>query len=158
LAVTDGTDFGASPSPASTTSGTRALGTDDADHIQDGDTLVLNFSSMAAVGITVLSRDPLQNGDLLLTAGGETAALDASAVEQTLADGSQVWFLGVTAAGATISAATVGYVADGGTEFLWNADDVILAVPEPDTAVALTVGVALLAFLTHHRARKEANE
>jgi hypothetical protein len=152
LALTDGTSFGAAPSPASATSGSAFLGTDDLDHLQDGDVLGLGFSAPAqGIGLYVLSRDPLQDGDVVLTAGGESAALVAAAVEQTLPDGSNVWFLGVVDPGATLTGASIGYALDGTTDFLWNADDVVVAVPEPGAAVGLVAGTGLLAALARRR-------
>ena len=158
LAVTDGTSFGAASSPASTTSASNFLGSDDLDHLQDGDTLTLSFAAGTGVGLYILTRDAMQNGDVTLTAGGATASLAASAVEQTLADGSSVFFLGVLDAGGSISSAVLDFPSDGETNFLMNVDDVIL-VPEPEKLILLFPGLAGLAGLSlTRRARREANE
>jgi hypothetical protein len=150
LAVTDGTSFGAAAVAASSTSSPNFLGTDDADHLQDGDALTMAFTSGTGIGLFVLTRDAMENDDVTLTAGGATAQLLASAVEQTLADGSAVYFLGVLDPAGSIASAVVDYPSDGETNFLINLDDVTL-VPEPAQRLSLLAGVAGLAGLARLR-------
>lgn len=156
LAVTDGSSFGAAASAASTTSASNFLGTNDLDHLQDGDTLTLSFAAGSGVGLYILTRDPMENGDVTLSAGGATALLLASAVEQTLADGSSVYFLGVLDAAGSISSAVLDFPSDGETNFLMNVDDVIL-VPEPGQLLMLLPGIASLAGLSLRRSRRRAS-
>ena len=153
LAVTDGTSFGAAPGVASTTSGSNFLGTDDLDHLQDGDTLTLSFAAGSGVGLYILAQDALEDDDVTLTAGGATASLVASAVEQTLADGSSVFFLGVLDTEGSITSAVLDFPSDGETNFLMNVDDVIL-VPEPGQLLLLLPGSASLAGLSRLRGRR----
>ena len=153
LAVTDGTSFGAAPSAASTTSASNFLGTNDADHLQDGDTLTLSFAAGTGIGLFILTRDAMENADVTLAAGGATASLLASAVEQTLADGSSVYFLGVLDDEGSISSAVLDFVNDSETNFLMNVDDVIL-VPEPGQLTLLLPGIAGLAGLAQWRGRR----
>ncbi len=150
LAVTDGTSFGAAPVAASSTSSPNFLGTDDADHLQDGDALTLSFASGTGIGLFVLTRDAMEDDDVTLTAGGATASLLAAAVEQTLADGSAVYFLGVLDPAGGVASAVVDYPSDGETNFLINVDDVIL-VPEPAQMLFLLAGVAGLVGLARLR-------
>ena len=110
-------------------SAARSLGSTDADVLQDGDNLTLSFSQRNAIGLSIITSETLQSGDLSLTAGGSTATL-APAVQQTLSDGAKVYFLGVikpTTAFATATLTTVG-----GGFFFYNIDDVTSATA-PDT-------------------------
>jgi hypothetical protein len=150
LAITDGTSFGAAPSAASATSSPNFLGTDDADHLQDGDAFTLSFVSGKGIGLFVLTRDAMEDGDVTLTAGGATASLLAAAVEQTLADGSAVYFLGVLEPAGGVASAVMDYPSDSETNFLINVDDVIL-VPEPAQLLMLLAGAAGLAGLARLR-------
>ena len=108
----------------------HSLGSTDADILQDGDNLTLNFSQRNAIGLSIITIETLQAGDLSLTAGGTTAALFPS-VQQTLSDGAKVYFLGVIEPTVAFSTATLSTV--GGGFFFYNIDDVTTATaPDAD--------------------------
>jgi len=110
----------------STTSGGLFLGSDDADILQDGDTITLSFSSVSAIGLYFLSSDALENDDISLSAGGMTANLVAADVQGLpLSDGSSVYFLGIIDETGTFSTATV--TTQGNGKFLFNVDDIVTA-------------------------------
>ncbi len=111
------------------TSPGNALGTSDADILQDGDNLTLTFAGRNALGLSIITKEVLQAGDLSLSAGGVTANI-APAVQQTLSDGANVYFLGVIRPTATFTSATLTTV--GGGFFFYNVDDVTTAT-SPDT-------------------------
>lgn len=48
-----------------TTSPTNFLGSDDADILQDGDNVSLSFVLSNAIGVALISNDPLEDGELL---------------------------------------------------------------------------------------------
>ena len=101
-------------------SAANALGSTDADILQDGDNLSLSFAATNALGLSIITRETLQTGDLSLTAGGTTATL-AAAIQQTLGDGSHVYFLGVINPTTAFTSATLNTV--GGGYFFYNLDD-----------------------------------
>jgi hypothetical protein len=148
LAVTDGNQFGGG-GPFDTTSGANFLGTDDADLLQDGDDFSLSFAPVNAIGMFFITADALNDDDITLTAGGATASLMAADVEQTLGDGSEVFFLGLVDSAAAFTSAGVATI--GGGFFLYNVDDIVTAVPEPGTFVLL--GAALLGLTVIRRQR-----
>jgi hypothetical protein len=114
----------------STTSGSQFLGSDDADILQDGDTLTLSFSPLNAIGLYVISNDVLEDNDLGLTVGGTTASLLKTATQGgPLGDGSVVYFLGII--DSTTPFATASLNTAGNTAFLFNLDDII-TVESPD--------------------------
>lgn len=121
-----------SSSGYSTTSTDQFLGSDDADILQDGDTLVLSFSPASAIGLFLISNDAMEDGDISLSAGGSTATLVAADVQDLpLSDGSSVYFLGIIDAAATFSTATI--TTRGYGEFLFNVDDIVTAqAPDGD--------------------------
>ncbi len=110
MAVTDGAQFGGGD-PFNTTSGSNVLGTDDADLLQSEDDFALTFGPTHAIGMFFISTDALGvnllDSDIVLGAGGESAELDTSAIEQTLLDGSNVFFLGIVDPMATFTSANV---------------------------------------------------
>ncbi|SMP69085.1 PEP-CTERM protein-sorting domain-containing protein [Neorhodopirellula lusitana] len=124
-----------------TTSGLRYLATDDGGVLQDGDDLNFSFLPAAGFGLFVVSADPLLDGDVTLTSGLVTAALEASSVQQTLADGSSVWFMGLRSDDAETITSVVLETHGGGGSFLYNVDDVVVvsavAVPEPSSIMLL---------------------
>ena len=83
----------------------------------------MTFAGARAIGLYVISRDELQDGDVLLVAGGGTAALVAANVQQTLADGSRVWFLGLIDHDPGFSRADL--LTRGSGAFLYNLDDIV---------------------------------
>ncbi len=101
-------------------SGTNSLGSTDADILQDGDNLDFSFAPTNAFGLLIITRDPLQAADLNLTADGATAVLNPAAVQTTLSDGANVYFLGVVSS-STFSSASLTTV--GGGFFFYNIDD-----------------------------------
>jgi len=135
----DGSGFG-----FTTTSAPHALGTTDLDVLVDGDDLALGFAAANALGLFVITAETpgisLFDGDIRLTAGGATAALDVDAEEATLADGSRVYFLGVADPAATFGEAGLGTFGGGGA-FAFNVDDVVTALPEPGIAAGLAAAL-----------------
>jgi hypothetical protein len=111
-----------------TVSGANALGSTDADVLQDGDNLTATFANRNAIGLEIITKEALQNGDLTLSAGGQTATLSAGAIVQTLTDGSNVYFLGVIRPATAFTTATLTTV--GGGYFLYNVDDITTAVTQ----------------------------
>ncbi len=114
-----------------TTSSANFLGTEDADILQDGDDLSLGLAPVNAIGLYLMTTDTLADGDLSLTAGGATAALVAADVQQTLADGSTVYFLGIIDPETAFTSASLTTI--GGGSFLYNLDDITTAqAPDGD--------------------------
>jgi hypothetical protein len=147
LIVTDGAQAGGG-GPFDTTSPPNFLGTSDFDLILDGDDLVLGFASAHAIGLYVITAEvpgvTLFDGDIGLGAGGATAFLDVDALQQTLGDGSLVFFLGVIDPSASFTTASLDTFGGGGA-FLFNVDDIVTAaVPEPGAVALLGVGLGLL--------------
>ncbi|MGI9343947.1 MAG: hypothetical protein ACR2QV_13995 [Gammaproteobacteria bacterium] len=122
-----------------TTSAPNFLGTGDGGMFHDGDDFTLSFAPGSAIGLFFISADPLVSGDIKITAGGATAALDASRVQDTLPDGSRVYFLGVVDTSAPITQARVEALAGG--FFLYNVDDIMTApLGAPSMAINEPVG------------------
>jgi hypothetical protein len=118
----------------STTSSAQFLGTDDADILQDGDSLTLSFGPARAIGLYVISNDALADNDLSLSAGGVTVNLIAADVQGApLGDGSTVHFLGLVDTAATFTSATLNTAGNGA--FLFNLDDLISAPDHDEDAL-----------------------
>jgi hypothetical protein len=113
-----------------TTSAPNFLGTNDGGVFHDGDDFTLSFLPGSAVGLHFISADPLIDGDLTVTAAGVTASLDVDDVQETLPDGSRVYFLGIIDDQASFRQAKI--VALAGGFFLYNVDD-IMTVPAAAT-------------------------
>lgn len=133
------------------TSGTHGLGTQDARVFQDGDAFAMSFDPAHAIGLYVVTRDALVDGDITLTASGATASLASADLVQTLSDGSRVFFLGIVDPTQPFTGASLDFPADGDTNFVFNLDDVVIALPEPGGAPVLGAGVLLLAALARRR-------
>lgn len=109
----------------STTSAPNFLGTSDGGVFHDGDDFSLSFLPGSAIGLYFISADPLISGDLTVTAGGATASLVADDVQETLPDGSRVYFLGIIDDQTPFDKASI--VALAGGFFLYNVDDIVTA-------------------------------
>ncbi|MGI9341254.1 MAG: thrombospondin type 3 repeat-containing protein [Gammaproteobacteria bacterium] len=116
----------------STTSSSQFLGTDDADILQDGDAIDLSFAPLNSIGLYVITNDDMVDGDVTLIAGGTSVGLAAANIQTILADGSKVYFLGISDPVATFGSATLTTAGNGA--FLFNVDDIVTAVapPAPD--------------------------
>ncbi|HUJ33195.1 MAG TPA: PEP-CTERM sorting domain-containing protein [Candidatus Acidoferrum sp.] len=143
-----------------TTSGTNYLGSDDptTGALFPGDSITMSFASpVNALGLFIIGG-PYSDGDFTLDIGTDTA-LSSSVLEETLGDGGEVIFLGITST-TGFSSATLSL--DSGAFELWNVDDITTAggtpgtggggvpTPEPSTVVLLAAGLAVCA----RRARK----
>ena len=129
-------------------SGLNTLGTSDGDAFQDGDDFDIGFSAANAVGLFVISIDPLIDGDFELSAGGATASLDTADLFSILSDGSAVYFLGIVDTASTFTQASLTTSHTPGDFFTWNADDIITArsgavpVPVASSLSLLAIGLA----------------
>lgn len=112
--------------------GENYLGTTDADLLQDGDDFFVTVEPSNAFGITIATADALMDGDISLTFNGITVDLVGMDLVETLADGSFVYFLGVTNDSVTDTTATITTLGDG--VFLYNVDALIRTA---DSAVLL---------------------
>ncbi len=110
----------------STTSSSNFLGTNDADILQDGDSISLSFAPVNAIGLYIISNDELLDNDVTLSAGGTSVNLVAANSQDTLADGSSVYFLGIS--DPLTSFTTASLTTAGNGEFLFNVDDIITSV------------------------------
>ena len=132
-------------------SGLNTLGTSDGDTFQDGDDFDIGFSAANAVGLFVISIDPLIDGDFELSAGGATASLDTADLFSILSDGSAVYFLGIVDTASTFTQASLTTSHTPGDFFTWNADDIVTArsgavpVPVASSLSLLAMGLAGLA-------------
>ena len=109
----------------STTSSVAFLGTNDADILQDGDSLSLSFSPVSALGLYLITADEMADNDVTLVAGGTSVSLVAAHVQTTLPDGSKVYFLGVSGADSAFTSAELMTAGNGA--FLFNVDDIVTA-------------------------------
>ena len=122
----------------STASGSNYLGTTDADLLQDGDDFAVTVDASNALGIRIVTADALLDGDISLTFNGITVDLVGMDIEATLADGSFVYFLGITNDSVTDTAAMITTLGDG--VFLYNVDDIIRAVETTGCPSGFAVG------------------
>ena len=119
-----------------TTSAPNFLGTGDGGMLHDGDDFTMSFAPATAVGLFLITADPLLDADITIAAGGITASLKSADVRETLPDGSKVYFLGIIDNDSTFSSATVKALAGG--FFLYNVDDIMTAPATQRVAVGLT--------------------
>jgi len=140
-----------------TTSGTRSLGVDDPDNEDQlllGDELDFAIAGgTRAFGLSVISGDPLLDGDLrLVTPQGEIGY--AATLVTTLPDGGLVYFVGLIAP-TPFPSVGLRYGAGSAGAAFFNVDDVTL-VPAPAAgAGAGTAAGALAALRLRFRHRKE---
>lgn len=140
--------------PYPTTSPPNFLGTDDAGVLQDGDDISLGFGAINAIGLYVMSLDGLFDDDFRLTAGGATVSLSIADLQQTLSDGTGVYFLGLVDATAAFTSSSLRTSQNGTGFFLWNADDIITGkIPEPDTLPLVAASLAALVAVGRRRDR-----
>ena len=99
--------------------------------------------------------------DIKLTVGSFTVGLDASAIQQTLGDGGDVYFLGIIKSMSSFTNADVtAFGGAGGPFFFYNVDDITtssatLVVPEPSSLTLLGIGaLGLIAYRSRRRRRK----
>jgi hypothetical protein len=119
-----------------------------------GDIVSMSFSSpMNAIGMFIIGG-PFSDNDFALATPTVTA-FSSSVLEETLGDGGQVIFLGLTSTSG-FSSATITLNSSAGE--LWNLDDITTAagtstgtgggtpgVPEPSTLALFAIGLAFCA-------------
>jgi hypothetical protein len=135
-----------------TTSGANYLGSDYPDGtLASQDNFTVTLPSSSAIGLYLLIGGPLSAGDFTLSVAGGSA-VNSGVVEMNLADGTFVYFLGLTSdtnfTSATLQVTTPGGAADGP---YWNVDDIRYgtaittapppAVPEPASLLLLGTGL-----------------
>lgn len=113
-----------------TTSGAHFLGLDQPDlqdrQIQHGDEFDLAFPPSTALGLTIVSGDPLVADDVLLVTGQGTAG-NAPMPAGTTSDGGLIYFVGLVAE-TPFETASIRYGhPDEAVAFLYTADDLLLA-------------------------------
>lgn len=131
-----------------TTSGANFLGLDQPElqdrQIQHGDELDLAFPPSTALGLTIVSGDPLVADDVLLVTGQGTAG-NAPMPAGTTSDGGLVYFVGLVAE-RPFETASIRYgPPDEAVAFLYTADDLLLA--QADVTEIPTLGTWGLAAL-----------
>ena len=150
LAVTDGNQFGGG-GPFDTTSGSGFLGTDNSDLLIDDDDFNLDLIATNAIGFSVITAEApnisLFDDDIQLTASGITALLDVDNVQQTLADGSLVFFLGIINDSASFTIASIDTPNSSGA-FFYNIDDVVTTSAVPVPAAFWLFGSGLVGLIS----------
>jgi len=117
-----------------TTSAPNFLGTGDAGMLHDGDNFKISFAPASAIGLFFITADPLVDGDITVAAGGATAVLKSRDVQETLPDGSKVYFLGVIDPDGSMVHAEIEALPGG--FFLYNVDDIVMVPAEKTQFVA----------------------
>jgi hypothetical protein len=118
----------------------------------------MSFASTQALGLFIVSSDPLLAGDIELITSIGTAT--NAALEQTvLSDGGLVYFIGLVSNALPFASAQVRYgPAVTGINFLYTVDDITTVtaaqVPEPAMLV-LMLGAGAAAYRRHQRHRVE---
>lgn len=155
MIVTDGFD---------TTSPGNFLGTNDSNVFLDGDNFDLGFGPVNAIGMFFISADTMFDGDITLTAGGETASLVAGDGGADLGDGGIPYFLGIVDTMNSFTLAEI--VAFGGDPndvfFFFNVDDITTAtftgvspIPLPGAVWLFLSGIMGLAALRRKQIHKQ---
>ena len=115
-----------------------------------GDSFTMTFSTpINALGFYIIGG-PYSAGDFTLSSSTATAT-NSDVLEETLGDGGQVIFLGISS-NTDFSSATVTLSPSAGE--LWNVDDITSAagpigtpVPEPDSFALLAIGLGACLYL-----------
>lgn len=143
-----------------TTSGTNYLGGGGGPGevlFYGGDSFEMSFATANAIGLFVITAEnptaPNQtifDDDVRLSNGVVTAGIDVSESEQTLSDGSLVYFIGLIDDQAPFTTATIDTEND---FFIFNIDDITVdqanVVPEPASCVVwfmLLIGCTIARF------------
>jgi hypothetical protein len=159
LAVTDGNQFGGG-GPFDSTSGANFLGTDNSDLLIDDDDFDLSFAASNAIGFSVITAEipgtSFFDDDIQLTAGGTTALLDVDALQNTLGDGSLVFFIGIIDDSASFTGASLATPGSSGS-FIYNIDDITTTsaavVPIPGAVWLFGSGLAGLLTCTKRKSK-----
>jgi hypothetical protein len=131
-----------------TTSPSNYLGSDDAGTAAffGGDSITMSFASpINALGMFIILASNSAADDFTLDIGSAQAS-SSGVVQQTLGDGGQVLFLGITSP-TNFSSATIGLNKNAG--YVWNLDDITSAsapgapTPEPGTLMLLATGIGV---------------
>lgn len=116
-----------------------------------GDSITMTFASpVNAVGLFIISGGPYDADEFTL-ASSTASAMNSTTLEETLSDGGEVIFLGISST-STFNSAELSLAASAG-QLTWNVDDVTTAagsgttppppMPEPGSLVLLGIGAAL---------------
>jgi len=137
-----------------TTSGSNSLGLTGGDEaLLDGDVVTASIAGagIAALGLFVITSDFAVADEIELVTAAGTARNGSH--EAILGDGGIVYFVGLISTHTTFQVATLQFANDGETNFAYNVDDVVMAVPEPGT-FALCAGGLVAVALRSRRARR----
>jgi hypothetical protein len=148
-----GPSTGAIDSTYDTTSGDNYLSLGDGAGFWAGSDFTLTFNqTWQAIGLYLISSDELWDEDAILSAGAHSVS-NAGSPASTLADGSFVYFLGLTDTNGFTSASLATYLdpENGQGTFAFGIDDIQLVsfaqapapVPEPTSLALLAIGVLM---------------
>ena len=135
-----------------TTSAPNFLGTDDGNLFLSGDDFTLSFDPLNALGMFFLSTDRigvnLLDGDIALELNAVSAGLDTGVIQASLADGSNIFFLGIVDAMPPFTSISVTSTCCG--FFFFNVDDIVtgtVSAAVPGALGLLSAGLAGLMAL-----------